>query len=184
MTGKPTVDIDEYLAALPMRTLSAPRNRVPMRYQVTSWPLLKPFNGFSGIERRRGGQLAGWLVAAGCITLPALCDICASRGPINLHGDNYYDVTRDPALCRRCHRALHFRTRQWDAWRRIVDANAVSGREWYALAPQNGLDLGQHLRDKFGWRVADIERSPLSPLPDVISTLLPGNMLAHPQLPA
>jgi hypothetical protein len=182
MTVQPEVDIDEYLAALPVRQLGAPRPGSPNHYQVSRWPLLKPFNGFSGLERRRGGQLAIWLLAAGCIALPSRCDICTGRGPLALHGDNYYDATRDPALCAPCHRALHLRPYQWNAWRRIVDASVITGREWFALAPRHGLDLAQHLREKFGWRVADIERSPLSPLPDAIAVALPNNMLSHPHL--
>jgi hypothetical protein len=155
---------------------------VPAHYQVSRWPLLKPYNGFSGVERRRGGQLAGWLLAAGCIALPDRCDICRDLGPLALHGENYYDVRRDPTLCRRCHRALHLRAYRWDEWRRIVDASATTGREWFAVAPRRGLDLAQHLRNKFGWHVADIERSPLSPLPDAIAERLPTNMWQHPNL--
>jgi hypothetical protein len=176
------VDPDEYLAALPVRAISAPQVRVPKRYQTSNWPLLKHFNGFSGEERRRGGQLAGWLLTAGCITMPAQCDICGSPGPLGLHGEVYYDVTRDPVLCAKCHRSLHLRPWQWDAWRKIVDASAITGREWFALAPRRGLDLAQHLRDKFGWQVADIERSPLSPLPAAVVSLLPANMWHHPYL--
>ena len=182
MTGDATVDRDEYLAALPTRQLSPPRPDAPKLYQVSRWPLLQPFHGFSGVERRRGGQLAGWLLAAGCISMPTRCDICSSRGPLGLHGEVYYDVTRDPALCRPCHRALHLRPYQWQAWRNLVDGSATTGREWFALAPMHGLDLAQHLREKFGWDVADIERSPLSPLPAAINALLPGNMLQHPEL--
>lgn len=182
MMNGATVDLDEYLAALPTRKLSLPRVQVPALYQVSRWPLLKAFHGFSGVERRRGGQLAGWLLAAGCIAMPERCEICGSLGPLGLHGENYYDVSRDPALCARCHRALHLRPYQWDAWRRIVDGSATTGREWFALAPRQGLDLAQHLRGKFGWRVADVERSPMSPLPDAIAVLLPGNMWQHPNL--
>ena len=182
MTGDATVDLDEYLAALPTRQFSVPRPYAPKRYQVSRWPLLKDFNGFTGIERRRGGQLAGWLLAAGCIAMPTRCDICSRRGPLGLHGEVYYDVTRDPALCRPCHRALHMRPYQWRVWRDIVDASAITGREWFALAPMHGLDLAQHLRDRFGWRVADIEQSPLVPLQDAVIAALPSNMLAHPCL--
>lgn len=182
MTVSPTVDPEEYLASLPYRPLFAPSLFPPSHYQVSRWPLLRPYNGFTGIERRRGGQLATWLLAAGCMALPEQCDVCARPGPLGLHGENYYDPTRDPALCRRCHKALHMRSFQWEAWRSIVDASAVTGREWFALAPPRGLDLAQHLRGKFGWRVADIERSPISSLPDAIASRLPGNMLPHPSV--
>lgn len=181
MNGSTLPDIDGYLDALPSHRLREPR-RVPTLYQETHWPLLRPFNGFCGIERRRGGQLASWLLAAGCIAKPKHCDICGSRDRVNLHGENYYEVLRDPALCLRCHRSLHRRHFEWDHWRAVVDAAAVTGREWFAIAPRHGLDLAQHLRDKSGWSVADIERSPLCPLPDWITSVLPGNMLKHPHL--
>ena len=126
--------------------------------------------------------MASWLLAAGCIAKPKHCDICGSRDRVNLHGENYYDVLRDPALCRACHRAIHLRPWQWDRWRRIVEASAVTGREWFMLAPRHGIDLAQHLRNKSGWSVADIERSPIAPLPDAITALLPSNMLKHPDL--
>lgn len=175
------LNMDAYLDALPSHRVREPR-RVPPLYQETHWPLLKPYNGFSGIERRRGGQLALWLLAAGCISKPKHCDICGSRDHVGLHGENYYAVLRDPALCRRCHRALHRRPFEWDHWRSIVDVAAVTGQEWFALAPRHGFDMAQHLRDKSGWAIADIEHSPLCPLPDWITSVLPGNMLKHPHI--
>lgn len=182
MTVQPEVDIDEYLAALPVRSLSAPRNDPPSMYQVSRGPLLKYFNGFSGVERRRGGQLAAWLLAAGCIALPSRCEICGSKGPLALHGEVYYDVTRDPALCRRCHMSLHLRPYRWTEWRKIVDTSAITGREWFALAPPNGADIAGYLRMQWGWAAADLVKSPIRPLPDVIAEMLPGNMLDHPEL--
>ena len=182
MTGQPTTDIDEYLAALPVQPLSAPRPDAPARYQVSRWPLLKPYNGFSGEERRRGGQLAVWLLVAGCVALPAQCDICARREPLQLHNETYYHVGRTPSLCSRCHKSIHLRQWQWKAWCNIVDASATTGREWFALMPRYGLDIAQHLRNRWGWGVADIERSPVTPLPHDIIAALPGNMLGHPFL--
>jgi hypothetical protein len=178
----PPFDIDEFLDALPSHRLQAPRPDAPANYQESRWPLLKPWNGFTGIERRRGGQLIVWLQAAGCLSVPRQCDICGSRERVGYHSEAYYHVARPPALCRLCHFACHQRHNRWDAWRRIVDASTVTGREWFALAPRHGIDLAQHLRDRWGWHAADIEKSPLLPLPDTISTCLPGNMLAHPSL--
>lgn len=182
MTGQPTTDIDEYLAALPVQPLSAPRPDAPRRYPATRWPLLKAYNGFTGEERRRGGQLAVWLLAAGCVALPARCDICARSEPLQLHSESYYHIGRTPSICRRCHRAIHLRPWHWDAWRRIVDEAAITGREWFALAPRYGLDIAAHLRSRWGWSAADVEASPVTPLPDFIAVELPGNMLRHPAL--
>lgn len=182
MTGQPTTDIDEYLAALPVQPLSAPWPDAPTRYQVSRGPLLKSYNGFCGEERRRGGQLAVWLLAAGCVALPPQCDICGSREPLQLHNESYYHIGRTPALCRTCHKSIHLRPWQWDAWRRIVDEAAISGREWFALTPRYGFDIAEHLRSRWGWSVMDIEASPMTPLPDFITLELPGNMLPHPSL--
>ena len=179
MRHRLSIDLDEYLSTLPAPEVTEPTLQPPKRYQVSYGPLLKQFNGFTGEERRRGGQLGLWLLKAGCITLPAQCDICGSSGPLNLHGENYYAPASDPALCRPCHRALHLRPWNWNAWRRIVDEAAVTGREWFALAPPNGVDLARHLREQIGPEVIDIEASPLLPLPEAVIALLPSNMLPH-----
>lgn len=175
-------DIDAYIEALPRHALGPPRPNPPTRYQVSRYPLLRPYCGFSGVERRRGGQLAGWLLAAGCLTVRSRCDICGSREPLSLHGEVYYDVSRDPTICQTCHRAIHMRFYRWDDWCRIVDASAATGKEWFALIPRHGFDMAQHLRNRWGWGVADIECSPLCPLLDVIIEALPDNMLPHPSL--
>lgn len=58
----------------------------------------------------------------------------------------------------------------------------MTGREWFAVTPRNGIDIAQHLRDRWGASVMDIENSAVSPLPDTITALLPGNMFPHPEL--
>ena len=180
--GHSRFDVDAYLDALPRHRLASPRPDAPTHYQVSRYPLLKSFNGFTGIERRRGGQLAGWLMVAGCLTLPLQCDICGSRGPLALHGDNYYDVTRDPTLCRPCHRLIHLRFYRWNDWEKLVSASSITGSEWFTLIPRHAVDIAQHLRNRWGWGPADLERSPLCPLPGPIAAALPNNMLQHPGL--
>ncbi len=135
----PSFDIDAYIDALPRHILALPRPHAPTRYQVSRYPLLKSYNGFSGIERRRGGQLAGWLQAAGCLTMGGCCDICGNRGSLALHGEQYYDVSRDPTLCRGCHKAIHMRFYQYDNWRRIVEASAITGNEWFSRIPRHAI---------------------------------------------
>lgn len=179
MNGSPAFDIDAYIDSLPSHRLREP-SRVPSRYQTWNFPLLKPYNGFDGIERRRGGQLIQWLEDAGCLIKPSHCEICGRRERLGFHSESYYHAGRSSALCRACHKALHFRPWQFDAWRRIVDAVAITGREWFVLAPRYGIDIADHLRSLQGWGAADIERSPISPLPPTIVAMLPGNMLPHP----
>lgn len=181
MSGSPSLDIGSYIDALPSHRLREPR-RVPSRYQTSNFPLLKAYNGFDGTERRRGGQLIRWLEDAGCLIKPNQCEICGSRERLGFHSESYYHAARSSALCKSCHRALHLRPWQWEAWRRIVDAAAVTGQEWFVLAPRNGIEIADYIRGDLGWLAADIERSPISPLPDTITLLLPDNMLPHPHL--
>lgn len=175
------LDIDAYIDALPSHRLRQPL-RVPLAYQESPWPLLRSYNGFTGEERRRGGQLIGWLQTAGCLPRPSRCDVCRSRERVNFHSESYYHVLRPASLCNACHMALHKRHFAWDAWRRLVDAHAVTGREWWAITPRHGLDIAEHLRARHGWAAADIEHSPIAPLPDAITALLPGNMLHHSRI--
>lgn len=53
---------------------------------------------------------------------------------------------------------------------------------WIAMIPQHGFDVAQHLRERWGWAVADLARSLMIPLPDAIASILPRNMLPHPCL--
>jgi hypothetical protein len=183
MTDRPpALDIDAYIDALPSHRLREPQ-RVPQRYQTwSSYPLLKPYNGFDGVERRRGGQLLQWLEDAGCLVKPAHCEICRRRERLGFHSESYYHCVRSSALCRNCHRALHMRPWHWDAWRRMVDAAAVTGQEWFVLAPRYGIDIAEHLRNRWGWTAANIEMSPVAPLPEAIVAVLPCNLLHHERL--
>lgn len=183
MTEVSNLDIDAYIDALPSHRLREPC-RVPLRYQESPWPLLRDYNGFTGEERRRGGQLIGWLQAAGCLSRPKRCDICDGGQRVNFHSESYYHVLRPASLCNSCHMALHKRHFAWDAWRRTVDAFTATGREWWARAPRYGLNIAEHLRLQHGWAAADIAQSPIATLPDAVTELLPSNMLAHPMLPA
>ena len=180
--GQSPFDFDAYIEALPRRTLAPPNPNPPRRYQVSRYPLLRQYNGFIGEERRRGGQLIGWLQAAGCLPRPSRCDICGSRERTAYHSEHYYSACHPVMICNGCHMALHRRHFAWDQWCRIVDGAAVTSREWFALIPRHSIDIAQHLRNRWGWGVADLERSPLSPLPDAIAEMLPNNMLPHPCL--
>jgi hypothetical protein len=72
----------------------------------------------------------------------------------------------------------------WEAWRKVVDAFAVTGREWWALTPRYGIDIARHLRSRYGWAAADLTQSPIAAWPEAVTIRLPGNMLAHPMLSA
>lgn len=173
-----TIDIDAYIASLPVRELRPPRPDAPTRFLRWRWPLSKPFNGFSGVERVRGWQLSVWLERAGSLTRPTQCDICGSEDRVAFHSETYFHVGRAPALCSRCHRALHRRQIEWREWRAIVEPVVLTGREWFALAPRYGLDIAAHLRAQWGRQVADLLCSPFWQRPIIV----PDDLMPHPDL--
>ena len=171
-------DLDAYLDALPRRTLLPPRTP-PIRFRTTNWPLLRPYNGFSGIERRRGGQLSSWLVDAGSMIVPDTCDVCGSKDRVNLHGESYYHVNRAPALCNVCHRAIHRRWFDDAAWHWLASHRGKSPHLWLDLLSRHPLDLAAHIRQTHGWAAANVLAD--ATLLTVASAIKwPNNLMPHP----
>lgn len=126
--------------------------------------------------------MSRWLQTAGCMSVPRSCDICSCRDRVAFHGESYYHIGRSPALCRHCHRAIHRRHVEWRAWRAIVEPAAITGDEWFVIAPRGGLDLAAHLRRKWTWKATDIRCPLLWHLPPKVAARLPTNLVTHPAL--
>lgn len=173
---------ERLLSALPNHAVAKPRWAAPPRFPTWRWPLPRSYNGFTGIERVRGWQVSRWLEACGALTRPTRCDICMGQDRPAFHSETYYHIARAPAICHRCHRALHRRQREWAFWQSLAARHAVTGREWWCLLRPEPVDLAAHLRETSGWQAADLFRSLLERAPKPITDLLPSNMLAHPMI--
>jgi hypothetical protein len=110
------------------------------------WPMLRGYNGFTSPERVFNWRLARWLKNAGALSPPRCCSICSSEEKVALHGENYADLTRSPALCSRCHMALHRRFSLPARWQDIARCHVRRGDEWFALIPAEAYDLADYLR--------------------------------------
>ncbi|RPF72153.1 hypothetical protein [Aurantiacibacter spongiae] len=153
-------DPERLLAALPSLPLRPPGPKAPRSFLKWRWPPILPYMGFTPVERVQHWQIARWLIAAGCITVPTHCAICASTDKVGFHSENYYSVLCSPALCGLCHQRLHRRFSRPAAWRDLMQAHVRTGDEWFALIPAIDYDLAGYLRATRGEQLRDMRADP------------------------
>lgn len=142
--------------------------------------MLRSYNGFSGVERVRGWQVTRWLQMAGSLLHPTFCDLCGGMDRVSLHNEVYYTLTSAPALCSRCHRAIHNRERHWAKWQALVKLHSKSGAEWYCFVDREQPDVAALMRAKQGWAAADLLGSLRSSFD--AGVMLPAGLMKHPAL--
>lgn len=110
------------LATLPHRPVTF-RNNLLEGYCPPVWryPLLGPYNGFTGTQRVRTWELETWLLRRNLLRLAPKCDLCGNTNRLGGHSESYADIERTLTLCGGCHLALHQRFRQPTRWRNILD---------------------------------------------------------------
>ena len=72
------------------------------------------YNGFTSSQREKAQRWLNAEVAAGRLSWPTRCDICAdTAGPFDFHAEDYSEPfgpkTHQFGLCKRCHGAIHRR---------------------------------------------------------------------------
>lgn len=135
-----TFDVRQFLAALPRQELREPSPEVALSVPwPRAYPTLRPYNGFSSLDRAKMGAAANWLRRVGALALHPVCEICGSVNRLGHHSENYADPRNAITLCQPCHFALHRRFTQPEAWaRRTVNTGAGS---WVAQLLPYRLDI-------------------------------------------
>lgn len=161
-------DLDAFLDALPRHEAHPPKQKWAFAFKDPfKYPLNGPYNGFTGLERRRGGQIYTWACMMGILHKPKDCSICGGRfGGVNLHSEDYYNIFTAPALCRSCHKLIHQRFKNPRPWRMLVEGCSKTGREWFALAPLEPIDMAAVLRERHGDGAQDLINSPFYDWPE------------------
>lgn len=152
-------DAQRLLRALPVRPISAAKNLLD-GYEPPVWryPILGPYNGFTGEQRVRTWQLGTWLRRRGLLTLASACDLCGGSIRLGRHSENYADVQRALTICGGCHLVLHRRFRQPARWQAKLHQLSLVPEWALALSPEP-IDLPQWLRatgapsDPFDWLI-------------------------------
>lgn len=120
--------------------------------KIPKWQykLLRPYNGFTGIERIRGWQLTRWAINVGILRQPSICSISGEVGDYNViqyHNENYYDPLAPRQIHKMLHRTLHQRFRNPDKWQMVVDRYIANSEDpWFAELPEQEPDLASALR--------------------------------------
>lgn len=140
-------DAERLLATLPFRPIDAAENLLA-RYEPPVWryPILGPYNGFTGEQRITAWQLGTWLRRRGLLSVAPCCDLCGGSSRLGRHSENYADVQRAITICGGCHLALHKRFREPRAWcQKLSTLSHIP--EWAAALSPAPIDLA-------GWLVA------------------------------
>lgn len=136
------------------------------------WKPLKPYNGFSHIERVKVWQVQTYMIGKGWFPRASVCSISGKTDRVGWHSENYYDWAHSGfQINQGLHLALHSRFRNPAAWQNIVDRYAKTGEEWFAGLSMTEEDMAAEQRELHGAAIADIYGgAPLPPgekLPDL-----------------
>jgi len=104
---------------------------------------VKDYNGFSAKKRM---EVHNWLkaeVEARRVEWPKKCEACGqTEGIIDAHHENYDKPLEFIGLCCTCHRMLHYRFKNQEAWERYKEAirrgvryRPVYRRDFGAIVP-------------------------------------------------
>lgn len=150
-------DPERLLQALPFRPVT-PGTGLLEGYQPPTWrgPLLKPYNGFSGLQRVRTWELGSWLRRRKKLFLGNACDLCGHDRRLGGHSENYADVERALTLCSGCHLTIHLRFKQPVRWRKALDRLSTVP-DWATALPSEPFDLAGWLALR-GWPTDPLKR--------------------------
>lgn len=118
---------------------------------VWTWPLLGPYNGFTGIERIQGWQLTRWAINVGILRDAYICSVTGrvSDFPMGMHNENYYDPLGPKPICKEAHIKLHRRFKDPKPWEALVEKYWASAQDpWFVHLPMEEPNMAASLRRK------------------------------------
>lgn len=114
------------------------------------YKLLRPYNGFSGIERIRCWQLARWAINVGILRSPHQCSISGAVGDgrvIQYHSENYYDPFGAKMIHSSLHKTLHQRFKNPAKWEMVKNRYRDSSSDkWFLDIPDQEPDYAKELQ--------------------------------------
>lgn len=89
------------------------------------WPVIGPYNGFSGAARIRGWQLIQFYRANGWLTHDDVCSVTGAPGETQLHNEDYVRPWDAYPVSKRTHILIHTRARFAKAWAAFLANDAL-----------------------------------------------------------
>jgi hypothetical protein len=118
-------DIDAVGHRFQFVTLAFERPQTVFRLSQWRWPVLGPYNGFSGAARIRGWQLLRFYQTNGWLTYEDVCSVTGVAGDTQLHNEDYARPWDALPVSKRVHRLVHTRHRFRRAWEEFLANEAL-----------------------------------------------------------
>ncbi|MDO3541036.1 hypothetical protein [Ralstonia pseudosolanacearum] len=109
------------------------------------WPVLGPYNGFSGGARIRAWQLIRFYQMNGWLHYPDVCSVTGRLGGTQLHDEDYSRPWTAYPVSKRAHTLIHTRARFPRAWAEFLAKEALPITWAKTLSPDGGT--GKAVRD-------------------------------------
>jgi hypothetical protein len=130
-------DIEPVVHRFQFVTLAFDRPQTSFHLPQWHWPLIGPYNGFSGSARIRGWQLLRFYQTNGWLIHNEVCSVTGVAGDIQLHCEDYARPWDAFPVSNRVHRLIHTRRRYPRAWASFVVNEALPGG-WITALSSNG----------------------------------------------
>jgi hypothetical protein len=105
------------------------------------WPLIGPYNGFSGGARIRGWQLNRFYRQNGWLHYDGVCSVTGAVGHVGLHNEDYSRPWTACPVSKRAHTLIHTRARYSNAWANFLANEALPDTWAKTLSSDGGFSI-------------------------------------------
>ncbi len=130
-------DIDAPVHRFDFVTLAFTKAQTVFRLPQWRWPLIGPYNGFSGGARVRGWQLIAFYRQNGWLRYDNACSVTGKVGGAALHNEDYSRPWAAYPVSKRAHTLIHTRGRFSKAWADFL-ANEALADTWAKTLSADG----------------------------------------------
>ncbi|HHT9007275.1 TPA: hypothetical protein ACT5B2_003405 [Burkholderia cenocepacia] len=132
-------DIEPVILRFEFVTLAFDKPQTVFRLPQWHWPVLRPYNGFSGSARIRGWQLNRFYRQNGWLRYEGMCSVTGAVGDVGLHNEDYSKPWAAYPVSKRAHSLIHTRARFPKAWAAFVTTEALSDTWARTLSMDGGV---------------------------------------------
>jgi hypothetical protein len=118
-------DIESVVHRFHFVTLAFDRPQTVFHLPQWRWPVIGPYNGFSGAARIRGWQLIRCYRPNGWLTHEQTCSVTGAAGETQLHNEDYVRPWDAHPVSKRAHTLIHTRARFAKAWAAFLANDAL-----------------------------------------------------------
>ncbi|MBU9165259.1 hypothetical protein [Burkholderia multivorans] len=134
-------DIEPVVHRFQFVTLAFDKSQTVFRLPQWRWPVIGPYNGFSGGARIRGWQLNRFYELNGWLRYDDVCSVTGMAGGAGLHNEDYSRPWNAYPVSKRAHTLIHTRARFGKAWAAFLDSEALPDTWAKTLSSDGGVPI-------------------------------------------